>query len=43
MAGILTLGCFYCCSIFSVEPVTAKIFEAFGKIVRVEKTQGLHM
>ena len=31
-----------CCGIFQVEPMTAVIFVAFGKIIRVEKQSGLH-
>ena len=31
-----------CCGIFQVEPMTAVIFVVFGKIIRVEKTSGLH-
>lgn len=31
-----------CCGIFEVQPMTAIIFIAFGKIIRVEKSQGLH-
>ena len=42
LISILTAFICCLCGIFSVEPMSAIIFVAFGKIIRVEMEQGLH-
>jgi regulator of protease activity HflC (stomatin/prohibitin superfamily) len=42
LMSLMTAFLLCCCGFFQVEPMTAIIFIAFGKIFRVEKESGLH-
>jgi hypothetical protein len=41
--GVISAGLIICCGgLYTVEPLEAVIITAFGKILHVEKEQGLH-